>query len=139
MSYKTLSVGERWLKNLPAVVADAQNGVTADDVSAAESMADAEINAFFSKYYNIEDWADSTPPYVASIADMIGSARLLMLKFSADAQAGTVEMASWLEGEARRMMESVKHSGLLDSAGDLLLGNDTTQARGVPRMENPSE
>ena len=100
MSYKTLSVGERWLKNLPAVVADAQNGVTADDVSAAESMADAEINTFFSKYYNIEDWADSTPPYVASIADMIGSARLLMLKFSADAQAGTVEMASWLEGEA---------------------------------------
>lgn len=118
MSYASLQVGVGFLKNFDALVSDAQKGLTAADVAKAEAYADRTINAFFARRgYDLTNAAFQTAPMIVEIAEMLGAARMIVFKFAinADADPGLSEK---LESDAKRLMEEVAVSGLLDADGD---------------------
>jgi len=119
MAYATLTVGQAWLKNIESLVDDAQKGITADDVEAAQESADREINAFFGRRYGISTTAFQTAPLIVEIAELLGSARLIGFKFAQGGQ-GDPGLAAELEKRGRDLMRSVAMAGLVDAAGALI-------------------
>ena len=135
-SYKALAAGTGWLKNIDELAVSAEDGLTQADLTAAENQAAREIDSFFSKFYVIETWESDVPPAIAVIANMLGSSVALLMAFNRDG-TGSADIATWLQAEARRLMQSLRYSGLLDSNDDYMLGVDSSQAQGVARIKNP--
>jgi hypothetical protein len=129
--YATLTVGSGFLKNLAALATDPQKGLTADDVEKAEARADALVEAWFARFYDVSDSRFADAPMVAQIAECIGSAVLLQYKFSRDG-TGDVGLVSSLMKDARELAAEVSKTGLLD-ADHLLI---PTTAHAVSRVGN---
>jgi len=119
--YKALEAGKRYLKNLDALAADAQDGITQDDLDAAEAAARNLIDAALAGLYSLAGWTDSPPPLVADIADKLASAEVLAMKFSRDGM-GPSPYIELLEDTAKRDLERIRNfeTALVDSAGTLI-------------------
>jgi len=130
MSYATLQVGQGYLKNLGPLETDPQDGLTQDDVDAAEAYADARINTGLGKHYDISASAFQTAPMVEQIALLFGSAKLLEFKFGRDG-VGDEGIVASLTRQAEDLMKAVRHTGLRDSAGGLI----APYTRAVIRVE----
>lgn len=136
MSYATLQVGVGFLKNFDALVDDAQKGLTAADVAKAEAYADRTIDAFFArKGYDLTNADFATAPMIVEIAEMLGSARMLVYKFAVNGDADP-GLAEKLEGDARRLMAEVAVSGLLATDGNAIWPKT---GRAICQVQNPED
>ncbi|HOQ59091.1 MAG TPA: hypothetical protein PKZ08_00585 [Vicinamibacterales bacterium] len=133
MSYATLTVGQGFLKNLDPLVTNAQHGLTAADVAKAEAAADAQVNAWFARHYDVASPSFATAPMVAQIAERLGSALLLAYKFSRDG-TGNVNLIGALKLEAREMKDRVIADGLVSATGAIL----ARRHGNAPRVGNPA-
>jgi len=107
MAYKTLTVGQRYLKNFDPLVTDAQQGITQADVNAAQVEADTLIDLALGDIYDVSGWATATPAIIASIADRLGSAYLIRCKFSRDGKADP-KFGDFLMEEAQQLLELLR-------------------------------
>ena len=124
-SYKTLEVGKRWLKSFPALVTTPADGITQDDLDAAEAFAFNLINEEFARHgFDVSGLESSTPPAVADIADQLASAHVWELV--AVREGAAVPGAATDAGEAARdRIKRLTRSGLLDADGGRIASADS--------------
>ena len=127
--FTTLTPGAGWLKNLPALVADAQDGLTQADLTAAEAWADARVQGFFGRFYDTTTAAFRAAPIPREVANLLASARVIGFKF-ARGGGGDPGMVATLEAQARDLMQEARASLLLDASGVRI----TPLALAVPRV-----
>ena len=127
-SYKTLTVGSRFLANF-------QSGdVSAGDLTACEEWAFNLINEEFARAgFDVTGWSgDDIPPAVADLADEIASMRAWVFKFMKDGQPPPQSLGE-VEVSARQRIGRLRRSGLLTSAA----GRIASDSPSVMRVQNP--
>jgi len=119
--YKTLEAGKRYLKNVAPLSEDPQEGLTQEDLDAAEVTAKDTIDAALAGVYQTAGWSDSPPPMIADIADRLASAKALAMKFGRDGR--TASYIELLEDLARRDLERLRSGelALMDASGGLVV------------------
>jgi len=124
-SYCTLEVGKKYLKNLDALAADPQDGITQEDLTEAEEAAknyiDLELGDLFSKG-TMAGWTVTPPPTIEDTACRLASAEVIMLKFSRDGVAGPDGYVDWLTEGAVERLEKIKtgEAPLRDASGNVI-------------------
>jgi len=120
-SYKTLIVGERYLKNFDPLQTTAANGITQADLDAAENAAFHYLNARLALNFKVSTWAASVPPLIACLADRYASAELIDMKFGRDGRVSPYPAALRAEVEVVvSWLNTAKDARLLSATGTAL-------------------
>jgi len=108
MSYKTLQANVGYLKNVD-LETEASDGITQADLTLAETSAQALIDATLAPVYDLSDWASSTPPVIADVAELLSSASVLDFKYARDASAeGSDGYAAQLRARGLDVLREVR-------------------------------
>lgn len=137
--YNELVAGARWLKNLDPLAVDPQQGITQDDLTAAERAAYLQINVelagLFSKTER-DSWqtAANTPPLINEIADSLSSALVLGMKHDRDNLQPEDGLAAERKAWAEESLAALSNNliSLEDPDGNVI---STNVDRG-PRVQN---
>lgn len=118
-SYYTLVVNEGHLKNFDELTGTATSGIIQADLTIAERFAFDVTNAAFASQFNVASWVANTPPLVARINDLLGSGKLISMKYSREGRGGA-EYAKTLREEAWTYINAVRERklDLLDVNGN---------------------
>ena len=118
-SFYSLVVNEGWLKDFDALTGTAASGVTINDKAMAEQLAYDEIRSRMALSFNVGAWDTVVPPFIAHIANMLGSANLIVMKFKREGRGGA-ELATTLRQRAVENMAALvtRQIALLDTDGN---------------------
>jgi hypothetical protein len=122
-----LQAGVGHLKGFPELAANAQDGITQADLDRAMDLADTMIESLFADAYDLTGWADSPPPLIAMLWEMLAAAKAiefrdLRLGLPGD---GAGDTAARLVRTAREIVDKILHGWperlhLRDDAGHLI-------------------
>jgi hypothetical protein len=142
MSYATLEVARRYLKNIDALATDPTKGITQEDLTQAEVDAQARIDADLAGYYDTSGWAEDTPPIIETVAELFASSQVLRYRYQRDSLGGSdvAEFAALLRTEAERLLADLREGRLhvLGTAGTVQRMRPGVGST-VPRARNPKE
>ena len=142
MAYCTLEAAERYLKSIDALAEDPTKGVTQDDLTQAETDAQARIDSDLAPCYDVSGWSAETPPIIEAVAELFASAQVLRYRYQRDSLGGSDagRFAEVLRAEAERLLGLLKAGRL-----SVVLASGTVQrmrpgvGSTVPRGRNPEE
>jgi len=142
MSYCTLEVAKRYLKSIDALATDPTKGITQEDLTQAETDAQARIDSDLAPYYEVSGWSSAAPPIIETVAELLASAQVLRYRYQRDSLGGADagQFAEVLRGEAARMLALLKAGRL-----SVVLSDGTVQrmrpgvGSTVPRGLNPED
>jgi len=142
MSYCTLEVARRYLKNIDALVTDPTRGITQEDLTQAEADAQARIASNLASCYDTAGWAEDIPPIIATVAELLASAQVLRYRYQRDSLGGAdvAEFAALLRTEAERLLADLRTGRLhvLRTGGSVQRMRPGVGST-VPRGQNPKE
>lgn len=109
MPYVTLEAGKRWLKPIGSLEDDSEDGITQDDLDAAEREAMQITKGTIGWMYDISDWDDETPPIVEQANELLASAIVvdIYLNRDTDVTVGTEYLPDKLWARGEGMLEKV--------------------------------
>jgi len=142
MSYATLEVARRYLKNIDALATDPTKGITQEDLTQAALDAQARIESDLAGCYDTAGWAEDTPPIIETVAELLASAQVLRYRYQRDSLGGAdvAEFAAALGSEAERLLADLRTGRLyvLSTAGAVQRMRPGVGST-VPRARNPKE
>ncbi len=135
-----IQAGVGYLKGIPELAANSQDGITQADLDAAMNAADIMIESLFAADYDISGWRTSdSPPLVSMLWEMLASAKAIEFR---DLRAGlhaedSGAAAARLIRSARELIDKVLHGWperlyLRDTGGNVIRPSKN-RASTVPR------
>jgi len=121
-----LQAGAGYLKGVPPLAANAQDGITQADLDAAMNAADVMIQSLFGDAYILDDWIESTPPLVAMVWEILAAGKAIVFKdLRLGAPAEQDGAAARLVRSARELLDKILHGRperlhLRDSDGNII-------------------
>lgn len=123
-SFFTLQAQVGFLKGIDPLSADAtENGLTAADLTKAETMAHAEIVGYLGQCYATSGWTDpNIPQQVQDIAEMLGSAYVISMSQGGDGLDPLTANGDGLYQRAIQRLVAIRQGDeiLVDAAGDII-------------------
>ena len=89
MSYCTLEAAKRYLKSIDALADDPAKGVTQDDLTQAQTDAQALVDSALAPYFDVSGWAEGTPVIIEAAAELLASAQVLRYRYQRDSLGGS--------------------------------------------------
>lgn len=140
--YNSLVPARRYLKNIEKLEGDPTRGITRADLLSAQAAAKAEVDSALAGYYEVSDWASSTPPVIEDLAELLSSAHVLRYRYEREAPASSMvsNFPELLRRQALAMLEDIRKGRRLVILADGSI-QSTKQGLGlaVPRVQNPEE
>lgn len=123
-SYFALKPRQGFIRNItnvnespPGINEGKRGGLTMGDIARAETMAFNEINSRLARFYSdtIATWAESPPPIIAQIAELLAAAHVWSFSYANDGQVGGEPVGS-LQQQAMELLDSIEN-GVRDVVG----------------------